>query len=148
MQTPALPRVQPETGDVTAPPIDLDFDVEETPVLVSTPTDYSGDDTGSGPVVPLSPPITQLQVAKTLTPPMYPPASIRRNEQGTVRLLLYVLPNGRVSQVKIDRSSGFPLLDKAAATAAMRDWTFKPATQGGTPIAAWGTYAVTFTLRD
>jgi hypothetical protein len=32
--------------------------------------------------------------------------------------------------------------------AALGGWRFKPATQDGTPIAAWGRYAVTFSLRD
>ncbi len=65
-----------------------------------------------------------------------------------MRLLIYVLPNGLVADVKIERSSGFPLLDNAAVRKARAAWSFLPATSGsGQAIAAWGTYDVRFELK-
>lgn len=91
---------------------------------------------------------TQLQAdpRHPLAQPIYPPTAIRRNQQGVVTLLIYVLPDGRVGDLRIKRSSGFPLLDEAAVAAAREGWRFRPATQGGAPVAAWGQYAVTFQL--
>jgi periplasmic protein TonB len=83
-----------------------------------------------------------------LTQPEYPPASIRQGEVGTVTLLVYVLPDGRVADAKVSRSSGFARLDAAAVREAKRAWRFLPATADGTPIAEWGTYAVTFRLTN
>jgi len=100
------------------------------------------------PVVPAIVPSTPLQAAGALTPPVYPAISIKLEEQGTVQLMIYVLPNGQVGDVRIARSSGFPRLDQAAMAAARRGWRFKPATSGGGPMAAWGRYAVTFSLKD
>ena len=48
------------------------------------------------------------------TKPPYPAASIRAEEQGSVRLLLVVGPDGRVMEARVKRSSGFPRLDQAA----------------------------------
>ena len=83
-----------------------------------------------------------------LTQPEYPPSSIRQGEVGTVTLLIYVLPNGRVADAKVSRSSGFTRLDAAAVREAKRSWRFVPATSDGTPVADWGTYAVTFRLTN
>src|SRR5262245_13714563 len=83
-----------------------------------------------------------------LTQPEYPPASIRQGEVGTVTLLVYVSPDGRVADVRVSRSSGFARLDAAAVREAKRAWRFLPATSDGTPIAEWGTYAVTFRLTN
>jgi len=83
-----------------------------------------------------------------LTQPPYPPTSRRLGEQGTVQLLLYVQPNGRVSEAKVQRSSGFPRLDESAVNEAKRAWRFVPNTQGGTAVAGWCTIAIKFKLTE
>lgn len=55
--------------------------------------------------------------------PTYPPASRRAGEQGRVLLELIVGPNGKPTEVKILRSSGFPMLDESAVM-AVRKWKF------------------------
>ena len=80
--------------------------------------------------------------------PPYPPTSRRLEEEGTVILNLYVLPNGRVGSGKILRSSGSERLDQAALNEALRNWHFLPATENGRPIASWHPIAVTFRLED
>lgn len=83
-----------------------------------------------------------------LEPPEYPASAIRRSQEGTVQLLIHVLPNGRVGDVKINRSSGFPVLDAAAMRKARAAWRFLPAASGGGQlIAAWGTLDVKFQLN-
>lgn len=82
-----------------------------------------------------------------LSAPDYPPAARRLSEHGTVILDLYVLPNGAVADVKVQRSSGFAALDASAAAAA-RHWRLDPGTLNGDPTASWGSVAVTFKLTD
>lgn len=79
--------------------------------------------------------------------PIYPPASRRAGEQGTVRVKVLVDQKGRASQVQVAQSSGFPRLDEAAAE-AVRKWRFQAATDGTNPIMAWTQVNVTFRLTD
>lgn len=80
-------------------------------------------------------------------PPDYPPESRRRGEEGVVRLALRIGIDGRVEGAEVSVSSGFPRLDQAALEAARR-WRFRPATQGGLPVAATLPTAVHFRLTD
>lgn len=79
-------------------------------------------------------------------PPAYPAEAARRNEQGTVHLLIHVAPDGSATAVDIIRSSGYPLLDDAARRAVL-GWHFRPATQGGVPVASELPFNVHFELQ-
>lgn len=83
-----------------------------------------------------------------LTQPFYPPQSRRMGEQGTVELLLYVLPNGHVGEARIAHSSGYPRLDQAAMREATRHWRFLPNTRNGVAVADWSRIAITFRLKE
>ena len=80
-------------------------------------------------------------------PPDYPAESRRRGEEGVVRLALRVGIDGRVETAEVSVSSGHARLDEAAVAAARR-WRFRPATQGGLPVAATLPTAVHFRLTD
>jgi TonB family protein len=82
---------------------------------------------------------------KPLSIPMYPPASRRVGEHGTVVLKLHVLEDGSVADAVIDRSSGYPDLDYAAMYESFR-WRLDPGTIDGAPSRMWGRFAVTFKL--
>lgn len=58
--------------------------------------------------------------------PIYPRESALRGEQGTVTILIEVEENGRISDVTVKESSGFPTLDRAAVQHAQRAWFFPP----------------------
>lgn len=62
--------------------------------------------------------------------PAYPRASQRRGEQGRVVLRVLISPEGRVAQVKVQRSSGYERLDEAAVQAMQRA-RFRPYTENG-----------------
>ncbi len=124
------------------PPPEVDIQIEAPPPPIAAAA------VPQPPTAITPPPATQLQADSALTPPVYPAASIRAEEQGTVTLLIYVLPDGKVGDVKVAKSSGYPRLDQAAIQAARSGWRFKAATQGGGAVAAWGRYAVTFDLRE
>lgn len=144
VDVPEPPIVTEEIPQLEAPPIEIEIPLEP---VETAPTAVPTDTLPPQTITP--PEATQLQADPNhpLVPPIYPPPSIRRNEEGVVTLLIYVLADGRVGDVRLKRSSGFPRLDEAAMTAARRDWRFKAATQGGAATAAWGQYAVTFELQ-
>jgi periplasmic protein TonB len=104
----------------------------------------------SGPVVATraEPVITRARVdpKHPLTQPSYPPQSRRMGENGSVELLLYVLPNGRVGEARITRSSGFPRLDEAAVREAKRSWRLLPNEENGAAVAGWNSIVITFKL--
>jgi protein TonB len=77
--------------------------------------------------------------------PVYPPASRRENEEGTVRLRVLVDATGRPQDVRVLKSSGHPRLDDAAVSAVKR-WKFRPATQDARAVTAWTQVSVVFRL--
>jgi protein TonB len=137
--------MEPAPPVLDAPTPEIDFPV---PPIEMGPTPFD-DAPPQPPVVRPAPGATQLQIdpRRPLTPPVYPTISRRLGEEGSVLLLIYVMPDGRVGDVKIKRSSGHPRLDEAAVAAARKGWRFKPATQGGAAVAAWAQYAVAFKLE-
>ena len=87
---------------------------------------------------------TSLAVTSRVEP-IYPPASRRQDEEGTVRLRVLVDERGRPQDVRVLKSSGHSRLDEAAVSAVKR-WQFKPATQDAHAVQAWTQVAVVFRL--
>ncbi|MDB5971522.1 MAG: Gram-negative bacterial tonB protein [Hydrocarboniphaga sp.] len=81
--------------------------------------------------------------AKLCREPDYPAVSERLGETGTVLLQLLVDVDGKVSDSKIQASSGFERLDKAAQQALSR-CKFEPGTVNGAPAPAWAQLKYTF----
>jgi len=79
-------------------------------------------------------------------PPRYPLESRRKHEQGTVVLRLLIGTDGRVSDIAVAQSSGFPRLDRAALQ-AIRSWRWQPTVRDGQPVEIRGLYSMPFTLR-
>lgn len=65
---------------------------------------------------------------------VYPPAALAARQDANVVLVVTVDERGHVAGVDVAESGGKPFDD--AAVAAMRLWTFEPATRGGRPVAA------------
>jgi protein TonB len=61
---------------------------------------------------------------------------------------VYVLPNGKIGEARIARSSGFQRLDNAAVKEAMSNWRLLPNEENGVPIGSWVTLAITFRLTQ
>jgi protein TonB len=66
----------------------------------------------------------------------YPKASLMNEEQGTVSMSFLVKPDGSVVDSKVDKSSGFKNLDKAAIK-ALSACKFKPGSKDGAPAETW-----------
>ncbi len=71
--------------------------------------------------------------------------SRRFGEQGRVLFDVYILPDGRVGEIKLRRSSGFRYLDEAAMQ-AVRRWRYVPARRGDEPIPYWYIQPIMFSL--
>ncbi len=69
-------------------------------------------------------------------PPKYPKAALINEESGTVSMGFLVGADGKVSETKVEKSSGSRSLDKAATT-ALALCKFKPGTKDGKPDAVW-----------
>ena len=68
----------------------------------------------------------------------YPAASIRQNEEGLVRILVFVSAEGRATDTRIEASSGFPRLDDAtAACVKAAGKAFIPQKAGDRATGAW-----------
>ena len=66
----------------------------------------------------------------------YPKAALMNEEQGTVSMMFLVSADGRVLESKLDKSSGFKSLDKAALN-AVSACKFKPGSKDGKPDSTW-----------
>ena len=82
-----------------------------------------------------------------LSEPVYPIHEIRMQHTGTVVLSVQVLANGRVGEVRLERSSGYRALDESAMREARR-WRLIPGTRDGVPAVMWKQIPITFRLRD
>lgn len=61
-------------------------------------------------------------------------------------LKVLVSRDGDVLNIEVAKSSGYQVLDKAAAE-AVRKWRFIPARQGDTPLEAWVQVPMVFNLK-
>lgn len=66
----------------------------------------------------------------------YPKASLMNEEQGTVSMMFLVKPDGTVADSKVEKTSGFKNLDKAAIK-AISACKFKPGSKDGSPAETW-----------
>jgi protein TonB len=66
--------------------------------------------------------------------PRYPESARRRGIEGTVLLKLRITAQGRVENVQVVRSAGYPDLDESAME-AVRRWRFEPARRNGEAVA-------------
>lgn len=86
-----------------------------------------------------------LADARGCATPNYPVRAARNNESGTVTLALLVGVDGKVSDSRIQSSSGSRELDRAAI-AALSTCTFKPAMNGSVAEPGWAKIAYVWTL--
>ncbi|MGH8155106.1 MAG: energy transducer TonB, partial [Rhodanobacteraceae bacterium] len=109
--------------------------------------------TPAAPPRPPAPPPPPADVApsvdisyKNRNPPQYPIQAIRQGQQGTVILDVTINAQGEVIDVKVEKSSGYRVLDQAAVAAA-RKWRFNPGIQNGKPSGGVVRIPVNFNLQ-
>jgi protein TonB len=90
----------------------------------------------------------RMDARHPLSQPAYPLTDIRQGNEGTAEIEVYVLPSGRIGEVRVIKSAGSPTLDQSAIDEAKRKWRLLPATRDGEPYAQWHRLKVTFNLRN
>lgn len=160
---PQPPKPVPKTAppQVIAPPVEVPVQPPppDTVAAVVSPATTVQPSTPAatavaGPSAPLAPPQANSGVMRSValadasgcTTPAYPPRAARNNESGTVMLALLVGSDGRVSEARVQSSSGSRELDKAAI-AALSSCTFRPAMNGGVAEPGWAQIAYVWTLE-
>lgn len=79
-------------------------------------------------------------------PPQYPIQAAREGHQGEVILDVTINAQGEVTNVTVEKSSGYRELDRAAVDAA-RKWRFNPGMHGGKPTGGVVRIPVNFSLQ-
>jgi periplasmic protein TonB len=131
---------------------DLQIQTESPPdggETITARTESTGAETGPGSAMPM--PVIQnprVDPRRPLSLPTYSPSYIRQGIEGFVDVEIYVLPDGRVGDARILRSSGFDGMDQSTLEEAKRRWRLLPATRDGAPIAQWHKLRVKFELKN
>lgn len=136
------PKPEPAREEAPEPP------VTQTAPSVPTPPAPAVQQAAPAPEAPapVTPPRTDAAHLNNPAP-QYPALSRRLGEQGRVMLDVYILPDGSVGEIKLNKSSGFPRLDNAALQ-AVKAWKYVPAKRGNKPIAFWYVQPVSFVLNN
>lgn len=89
--------------------------------------------------------VEELPEAIVRVPPSYPDLAREAGVEGTVLTAALVCACGEIQDVHVVQS--IPMLDQAAVD-AVRQWLFKPALEGGEPVAVWVHIPVRFSLHS
>ena len=145
------PNVEYQQPDFVIPtpsvPIDVESDPEQT---IASPQNTGSVGEGTGGSAVVIPIVVNVQTdpRHPLTQPPYHPSDIREGNQGFVDVEVYVLPDGRVGDARILRSSGFERMERTTLDEAKRRWRLIPATRDGVPFAQWHRLRVVFKLKN
>ena len=91
---------------------------------------------------------TDAEPAKVFSPqPRYPPGLLAARITGTVKLLVRVNRDGRVTRASVHRSSGRAALDQSALE-AVRRWRFEPARRAGIAVRLDVIVPIRFSIQD
>jgi protein TonB len=148
---PPPPKLQ--TPPPYVPPPDLDVAIDAPPPTTASHAIAAVQNTQK---VVAPPPPAAADVAPRFDPKAranafpeseYPDQSRRLNEEGEVIIALLIGVDGKVTDGKVEKGSGFDRLDKAALDYYMRRGKFLPGMKDGQPIEAWKSIKVTFKLK-
>lgn len=147
------PPPPPPRIDTAPPPFvpSPDIVIETAPVENTTAIQVVTQTRQESPPAPRKVATVQPRVnpRNPLTQPEYPLSEKRAEHTGTVMLSVYVLENGRVGDVQVQKSSGYPKLDEAAIAEAKRSWRLLPGTgEDGKPAPMWVIVPITFKLTN
>ena len=133
---PSFPILPPSDDPSPRPPVT----VEKINDPGIPPTDGGGDKGGGDRIaeaahrIPLH--LAAIVNANACDKPEYPAAAARSGEEGIVTLAMLIGIDGRVLEAKVEKSSGFKALDKAAQL-SLSLCKFKPASTDGIAEKSW-----------
>lgn len=136
----------PQSGAMVAavPPADTSVAATESPtaVVLAAPSEPAAGEMPSLLAISLS----SMPAYRYTPEPEYPRSAREEEREGLVVLHVLISREGLPVQILIEKTSGVPSLD-AAAAAGVKRWTFTPARQGQQVIEAWMDVPVRFRLR-
>jgi protein TonB len=91
--------------------------------------------------------LTAYPLYRENMPPVYPAIARVRGYEGVVLVAAEILPNGRVGNMKIRKSSGYAILDQSALE-GVKPWKFEPAKKSGIPFTIWVEVPIKFVLHN
>jgi protein TonB len=143
------PVIVPTEGGILIPRELTPEDFERDPIIEEPPLTTGTEEVPTGSAV-VQPEIIGVRQdpRRPLSKPQYSPLMIREGNQGTIEIEVFVLPNGRVGDARVAKSTGFAELDLAAIAEAKRNWRLLPATRDGVAIAQWHRLRVTYRLDE
>jgi periplasmic protein TonB len=156
-----------ETPRVSAEPVQLEVEWREPQILVpapevliTLPVEQPLQVSSPSPAQPPSqpPPDVAAEVGnapRMVTPadylrppaPRYPVLARQARQQGTVLVRVWIDAEGKPKRVELERSSGQPLLDRAAIT-AVREALFRPFVEAGIARAVRVLIPIEFSLNQ
>lgn len=155
---PALPRppqLPPLQTKIDLPPLDLPRHDPETPrpsTSKSSEGEYTGgpETSGVGSGISTAKPVPVHIAAhfdaNACAKPEYPLNSLRNQEEGTVNLAMLIGTNGKVLEAKVEKSSGYKALDKAALQ-ALSLCQFTAGSVDGIPEKSWAKLQYVWTIQ-
>ena len=87
-----------------------------------------------------------LPIYKKNIPPQYPLLARRRGYQGKVLLEVLVKKDGKAGSIRLTKSSGYEILDRAAIK-GVKEWLFHPAKRGDELVEMWVEIPIRFQLK-
>ena len=114
---------------------------EQTPNITGYRTNQTAGDTSNLNTVIAYP------LYRENAPPSYPEIARVRGYEGIVLVFAEILPDGRVGNMKIRKSSGYAILDQSAIE-AVKPWKFEPAKKSGNPFTVWVELPIKFILHN
>jgi protein TonB len=144
--------VQPPPPFIPPPEVRIQMPVQAAPAITVSPTPPPPKPVVIAPAPPPPAPVVLATAPETIVDscerPPYPAAWRRAGEAGEVRLRLQVEANGKVSEARIEKSSGFRRLDEAAREAAL-ECKYRPGMgSDGKPMRAAVTKIYAWRLTD
>lgn len=155
-----MPQVVPPPISVPKIEVDLPLPPIDSPVQTTTETpplrQPAQPTQAQTTVLPTTTPSTStnsgamrsavLADASGCVKPDYPARAARNGDTGTVTLALLVGTNGRVTDARVQKTSGSRDLDRAAVN-ALSLCQFKPAMNNGVPESGWAQIAYVWSLE-
>lgn len=152
-----IPLAQPAQPTIFTPPIETAVVPSNPPPLSHVTTEpppatppHAGAADGSArtPAVKAAPLLVAAVIdASACAKPDYPKNALRNGDTGTVTLALLVGVDGKVVESKVDKSSGFRELDRAAQV-GLGLCKFKPGSVDGVPQQLWTRMQYVWSLND
>lgn len=126
---------------------DYEFSIDAPEKIIPGRNEKSGifEDEGENEIFVISGPITKRKLLRRVYP-KYPEWAEERGVEGEVKLKFWVSPEGMVSSVELEKTSGYPELDSRAME-ALKKYLFSPLGKNDDQKEQWGTITIKYTLK-